>query len=168
MRQCRNSDLNRPVPPDYPDRYRRLSKTEPWNRWQVDMADLHTNRSADSGHLPQVPRCRKRLSHRSADVSEAESLCFSLRTLYLRIKLENVYFLDSKTTVSTWHEEMILLTHTSYLFVQCRIETYPPFCALELSPMQEHFDKLEFVRIQNRIYCQGLTVSIHPCSFQYL
>ena len=107
--------------------------------------------------------CRQPVAFFAAIIS---AIC--RHTLYLRIKLENAYFLDSKTTVSTWHEEMILLTHTSYLFVQCRIETYPPFCALELSPMQEHFDKLEFVRIQNRIYCQGLTVSIHPCSFQYL
>jgi hypothetical protein len=47
------------------------------------------------------------------------------------------------TTVSTWHEEMILLAHTSYLFAQSRIGTYPPFWALVRSPMQEHIDKLE-------------------------
>ena len=52
--------------------------------------------------------------------------------------------LDIKTTVSTWHEEMILLAHTSYLFAQCRTGTYPPFWALGCSPMQEHIDKLEF------------------------
>jgi len=49
------------------------------------------------------------------------------------------------TTVSTWHEEMILLAHTSYLFAQCRTGTYPPFWALGRSPMQEYVDKLEFV-----------------------
>ena len=60
-------------------------------------------------------------------------------------------FFDSKTTVSTWHEEMILLAHTSYLFAQCRIGTYPPFWALGRSPMQEHIDKLEFVdKIKSR------------------
>ena len=42
-------------------------------------------------------------------------------------------FFDSKTTVSTWHEEMILLAHTSYLFAQSRIGTYPPFWALGCS-----------------------------------
>ena len=52
---------------------------------------------------------------------------------------------DINTTVSTWHEEMILLAHTSYLFAQCRIGTYPPFWALGCSPMQEHINKLEFV-----------------------
>ena len=50
-------------------------------------------------------------------------------------------------TVSTWHEKMILLAHTSYLFAQSRIGTYPPFWALVRSPMQEHIDKLEFVFI---------------------
>ena len=50
---------------------------------------------------------------------------------------------DINTTVSTWHEEMILLAHTSYLFAQSRIGTYPPFWALGRSPMQEHIDKLE-------------------------
>ena len=54
-------------------------------------------------------------------------------------------FFVIKTTVSTWHEEMILLAHTSYLFAQSRIGTYPPFWALGRSPMQEHIDKLEFV-----------------------
>ena len=50
---------------------------------------------------------------------------------------------DKLTTVSTWHEEMILLVHTSYLFAQSRTGTYPPFWALGCSPMQEHIDKLE-------------------------
>ena len=84
--------------------------------------------------------CRQPVAFFAAIIS---AIC--RHTLYLRIKLEIAYFLDSKTTVSTWHEEMILLTHTSYLLAQCRIETYPPFCALGRSPMQEHFDKLESV-----------------------
>ena len=69
-------------------------------------------------------------------------------TRQLEIKGFRAYFpltFDINTTVSTWHEEMILLAHTSYLFAQSRIGTYPPFWALGCSPMQEHIDKLEFV-----------------------
>ena len=52
----------------------------------------------------------------------------------------------------TLHEEMILLAHTSYLFAQSRIGTYPPFWALGCSPVQEHIDKLEVVEKNTLCY----------------
>ena len=51
--------------------------------------------------------CRQPVAFFAAIIS---AIC--RHTLYLRIKLEIAYFLDSKTTVSTWHEEMKLLNHT--------------------------------------------------------
>ena len=71
--------------------------------------------------------------------------------LYHRFTAVETFF-DSKTTVSTWHEKMILLAHTSYLFAQCRTGTYPPFWALGCSPMQEHIDKLEVVEKNTLCY----------------
>ena len=41
-------------------------------------------------------------------------------------------------TVTGWHEKMILLAHTSYLFAQCRIGTYPRFCLFALSALEAY------------------------------
>jgi hypothetical protein len=80
-------------------------------------------------------------------------LVFSLFAVLNMVAPQKIGFVHarvSNTTVSTWHEEMILLAHTSYLFAQCRTGTYPPFWALGCSPMQEHTDKLEFVSLIKR------------------
>jgi len=45
-----------------------------------------------------------------------------------------------RTDAHDLHRLLPLPAHTSYLFAQCRIGTYPPFWALGCSPMQEHID----------------------------